>query len=74
MRAGCLYLLTPYLVKMKGHCENTEHKLCVIIRYMHMVIIYWYLGMYVKGKVNYMLKQIYTWVNAVCTGISTAVT
>ena len=69
MRAGCLYLQTPIsnLVKMQGHCQNTEHKLCIIIRYMHMVIIYWYLGMYVEGKVNYILKHVYAWVNAVST-------
>ena len=73
MRAGCLYLQIPMsnLGKMQGQCQNTEHKLCIIIRYMHMVIIFgnWYLGIYVEGKVNYMhmLKQIYAWVNAVCT-------
>ena len=71
MRADCLYLQTPIssLEKMQGHFQNTEHKLCIIIRYMHMVIIgdNWYLGMYVEGKENYMVKQIYTWVNAICT-------
>ena len=71
MRAGCLYLQTPIsnLGKMQGHCLNTEHNLCIIIRYMHMIITgdNWYLGMYVDGKVNYMLQQIYAWVNAVCT-------
>ena len=58
MRAGCLYLQTPIsnLGKMQGHCQNTEHKLCIIIRYLHMAIIgdNWYLGMYVEEKVNYM--------------------
>ena len=60
MRAGCLYLQIPIsnLVKMQGYYQNTEHKLYIIIRYMYMVIIgdNWYLGMYVEGKVNYMLK------------------
>ena len=59
MRAGCLYLQTPIsnLGKMQGHCQNTEHKLCIIIRYMDMVIIYRYLGMYVEGMENYMLNR-----------------
>ena len=63
MRAGCLYIQTPIsnLGKTQGPCQNTEHKLC-IIRYMHMVMMYCYLGMFVEGKVNYMVKQIlYAW-------------
>ena len=71
MRAGCLYLQSPIsnLVKIQGHCQNTERNLYIIIRHMHIVIIgdNWYLGMHDEGKVNYMLKQIYAWVNAVCT-------
>ena len=62
MRAGCLYLQIP----ISNFGKNartlpklccTEHKLCIIIRYMHRVIKgdIWYLWMAVGGKVNCVL-------------------
>ena len=71
MRAGWLYLQIPISNsgKMQEHCQNTEHKLYIIIRYMHMIIIVdnWYLGIYVEGKANYIRKTDIRMGKCLCT-------